>query len=116
MTAMPEQNRNSDPDTPLRLGQSYIPQRYPWQIMPLSRFFWGLFLHPRRENWLLVGLLVGGIVLFLAFVFTVGIVQTKGLSWWSLGAVAAVAALLALEYLLFRLRGKAEQARRKRSR
>ena len=107
---------NSDPDTPPRLGQSSIPQRYPWQIMPLSRFFWGLILHPQRENWLLVGLLFGCIALFLALIFTIGLVQTQGLSWWSLGAVAAVAVLLALEYLMFRLRGKAEHTRPRRHR
>jgi hypothetical protein len=111
MPAMSEQHRNNDPDAPPRLGQSYIPQRYPWQIQPLSRFFWGLILRPRRENWLLVGLLFGSIALFLALIFAVGIVQTEGLSWWSLGAVAAVAALLALEYLLFRLRRQAEPRR-----
>lgn len=109
---MSKQKHNSDPDTPPRLGQSYIPQRYPWQVMPLSRFFWGLFLHPQRENWLLVGLFFGCIATFFALAVAVGIIQANGwLGVWSLSAVAVLAGLLALDYLLLRLRGRTERQR-----
>jgi hypothetical protein len=100
---MPTPEKPYDPDDPIEVGQSYLPQRYPWQIMPLSRFFWGLFLHPRRENWLLVGLLIGAIAFLFAVLAAASVLQTFGIGGPALIAGGAVAGLAALEYLMYRL-------------
>jgi hypothetical protein len=46
--------------------------------------------------------LAGGMLSFLAIVFTIGIFQVAGLSWVTLGAVGFVVILLLLETTLFR--------------
>ncbi len=79
---------------------AYIPG---FAAVPLARFFVDLFVRPSLYNWLLVLRLFGVVALLLAALFTVAFLQTSGLSWWSLGAGAVVVALIALEYICWRV-------------
>jgi hypothetical protein len=102
---------NEDPKGP---DKPRGPRRYPpklpqhpayipgYAAIPLARFFVDLLVHPTSLAWLAVACLVDGVAVFLAFLAALGIVQTNGLSWWSVGVVMLVAALLAGEVVCFR--------------